>query len=459
MSRRTGLTAAVAEAATATMPADPRRVHATARCLVDLLGVALAGASHPAVRAAEGLASDDPAGVTTWHDGRRVRRRDAAMVNATAAHALDFDDVLDRLIGHPSAVVLPALLAVADDTGAEFEEVADAFDTGIQLTATLAAGLGIQEHYSAGYHSSSTVGVVAAAAATGRLAGLSTAQVRNAIGIAASSAGGLRQNFGSDTKPLHIGMAAAAALQAVDLAAAGATADPRALEGPTGYLAVLGGTSDLDYAADLLHAPSVLVTEGLNVKRFPCCYEAQRAADAALQLRDRFDVDDVRRITVTVHPGGTRPLVCPDARTGQDARFSAQYVIAAGLIDGRVDLDSFTDSAVARSMARRLMDRTTVVEAAVPPVGPDGWTDGFAVVAVELADDTRHTVRIDVPAGHARNPLDDAQLAAKATACVRYSGHNDPAQLVSLAFDVDEPGGLARLLRALGARQPRALAS
>jgi 2-methylcitrate dehydratase PrpD len=208
----------------------------------------------------------------------------------------------------------------------------------------------------------------------------------------------------------------------------------------------------------VLHGPSVLLTEGLNVKRFPCCYEAQRAADAALLLRGRCASGEIERITVTVHPGGTRPLVCPDARSGQDARFSAQYVVAAGLLDGTIDLDSFTDAAVRRPQARFLMERITVEEAPIPPVGPATWADGFAVVTLRTVDGTAHAVRVDIPAGHARSPLGDPELARKATDCLRHGNREDAPHLVDLVFRVAEDRGLARLLSALRTRRPTALA-
>lgn len=448
----TRLTAAVAEAVVAALPTDRRRDRAVARCLVDTVGVALAGADHPAVRAAAALADAVPDGVVSWPDGRRLRRRDAALVNATAAHALDYDDVLDRLTGHPSAVILPALLAIAEGPSeVDLGRLAEAYDVALQVTAALAAGLEIREHYAAGYHSSSTVGVVAAAAGAARLRGLTAAQASSAVGFAASAASGLRQNFGSDAKPLHLGVAASAAVQAVELAAAGATADPEILEGPTGYLAVLGGSPDAAAALDVLAGPSVLLTEGVNVKRFPCCYEAQRAAEAALALSGRIDPDQIAELRLTVHPGGTRPLVRPDARTGQDGRFSAPYVIAAALLDGRLEMDSFTDEAVLRPPVRRLMERTVVEEAAHPPVGARDWSDGFAVLSARLVDGTGPAVRIDAPAGHASRPLDDQQLAEKVLSCLRYSRSADATELWELLDAVGCADGPARLLTGLAA--------
>src|SRR5204863_2762943 len=179
-----------------------------------------------------------------------------------------------------------------------------AYCRGLETARALAGAVGIDGHYAAGWHATSTIGTVAAAAAAARLLRLGGEATQHGLGMAASMAGGSRQNFGTMTKPLHAGLAARDAVLVTQLAASGFTADQHQLEAPLGYFQLYGVDPHPSRVVDALQRPHVLLERGLNVKKYPCCYGTHRMADAALALRRRgVRSDNVRAISVTVEPG------------------------------------------------------------------------------------------------------------------------------------------------------------
>src|SRR5262249_632151 len=199
----------------------------------------------------------------------------------------------------------------------------------------------VDAHYTRGWHATATVGVLGGVAAAGHLLGLDQLTIQQALGIAASMAGGSRQNFGTMTKPLHAGLAARDAVLAVQLAANGFTADQDQLEQPMGYFAMYGAAPDPGAVLRALARPTVLLEHGLNVKKYPCCYGTHRAADAALALRCRgLRAADVRSADITVGPGGTQATIHHRPSTGLQGKFSVEYVVAACLLDGRIGLST-----------------------------------------------------------------------------------------------------------------------
>ena len=381
------------------------------RALVDTVAVALAASSDPtvtiALAALGATASSGPSTVLTG--GQPADPRQAALLGGLAAHALDFDDVDDAMIGHPSAVLVPAVLAVAEEHDLPGKALLDAYWAGLAVCRALAGALGIDGHYGQGWHSTATVGTVASAAAVARLRGLSLGQTQHALGIAGSLAAGSRQNFGTMTKPLHAGTAASNGVLAATLAAAGFTADQDQLERPLGFLALHHGGPNPS-----LPDATALATPRLNVKLYPCCYYIHSAADALRDLHhEGLSAPDVDSIRVTVQPAGSGPLIHHRPTTGLQGKFSMEYASAAVLLDGDLRLPTFTDEHVNRPRAQDLLRRVTLEEAEVPPLGPRDWDTGYAVVQVTGRDGGVRERRVDRPRGHATRPVDEAELRAK----------------------------------------------
>jgi 2-methylcitrate dehydratase PrpD len=397
------------------------------RAVVDTVGVMLAAKEDPTVTSLVSAVDIDVSsgGASALVRGSRTDPRTAALVGGTSAHALDFDDVDDAIIGHPSAVLVPTVLAVGEQLDASGLDILDGYWTGLTTARRLAAALGIAEHYALGWHATATVGTVAAASAAARLRRLRTAQVRHALGIAGSLAGGSRQNFGTMTKPLHAGSAASNGVLAASLAAAGFTADPDQLEGPLGFLALHSGDGDRVRTRGRANAPSV-DRPALNVKLHPCCYYIHAAADAMLALASRdLSASEVTDVAVTVQPQGLGPLIHHRPRTGLQGKFSLEYALAACLLDGRLNLATFTDEAVQRPEAQELLVRVTAETSDRTPAGPPEWDGYFAVVGVRTNDGRELVERVDRARGHADRPLGESDLRAKFSDCLRFAGLHD----------------------------------
>jgi len=374
--------------ATARPLADAAAVHAAREGVLDFLAAAFPGPADPAWHKLRGVlpAAAGPArviGQTATTDAAS-----AALLNGYAGHALDFDDVHSSVRGHPGTVLLPALFALADtlpETTAL--ELLDAYIVGVETMARLGLALG-SKHYETGFHNTATLGPLGAAAACARLWKLDAAAIENALGLAATQAGGLRLQFGSEAKPLHAGLAARAGLFAAQLAQAGLQGSPGALEAPIGFLDAYGfGTADAQRALANWGAPWQIVTPGLYFKPYACCTATHYAADAALALRAEHGLQaaDIAAVRVVFPPAGDTPLTVTDPATGLEGRFSVEYVLAGVLVDGALGLSLF-DERPARDDLRafgRLVRRAH--DAGAPRASTDPATR-FSTVEVTLHD-------------------------------------------------------------------------
>ena len=400
---------------------DAARAQAV-RAVLDTLAATIAGLSAPdAPSIVEFVRADRAAGPSTALGlPQPVSAASAALVNGTIGHLADYDDVSHPMMGHPSGVLVPALLAVAEQHRSSGRAVLDAYWAGLRVALAVAAGFDLPAHYRRGWHSTGTVGPLAATAAVARLRGLEVPDARRALGIAASFAAGSRQNFGTTTKALHVGRAAELAITAVELVAAGATADPDQLEGPLGYFALFGG-APVDAAAvgrALDEVPDTAVT----VKMYPCCFQSHRAVDAALAVHGEIAGAPLAAVEVTVQPGGAAALIHDRPRTPLEAKFSGPYIVATALSGGHVGLADFTESALRSQSRRALLERVTLREADRPAIGPASWDGGFAIVDATLADGRHVRSRCDAPHGHPSNPPTVADVQAKFADCLRFAG-------------------------------------
>jgi 2-methylcitrate dehydratase PrpD len=393
------------------------------RAFVDTVGVAIAGGREDCFSILARTLGSGTGPATVLATRAKATAADAALLNGTAGHALDYDDVADELNGHPSVVLVSALLALAEAHGSRGRDLLEAYAVGFEAACAIADGLNVHAHYRRGWHATATVGILGAVAGAGRLLRLEQEQVQSALGIAASMASGSRQNFGTMTKPLHAGLAARDAVLAVELAANGFTADLHQLESPMGFFNMYGVDADAGMVTAGLERPRVLLEHGLNVKKYPCCYGTHRMADAALALRARgLRASEVRSIAISVPPDGLGAIIHHRPMTGLQGKFSGEYVVAACLVDGAVRLLSFTDAAVCRPEAQDLLRRITIEESPTPPFGPPEYAHAFATLEVTLQNGETLRERCDVPRGDAREPLTDAELEAKFRDCLAFGG-------------------------------------
>jgi 2-methylcitrate dehydratase PrpD len=349
----------------------------------------------------------------------------AALVNGTFGHALDFDDVLSMMPAHPSAVILSALCADARLGELPGKALIEAYVIGIEVGGKIGQAITVG-HYHRGFHGTGTLAIFSALAALAKRYHLDVATTRTAFGIAASMASGLLRNFGTMTKPLHTGLASRNALAAVNLARNGFTAAPDILEASSGFFAAYGvEASRPERAIDGLGNPWVIVDPGLALKRFPCCYASHRGMDGMLQLRQRLGLtaENLQRLNCRMPPGGMRVLIYPQPKTGLEGKFSLQYALAAGILDGEYTLWSFTDEAVNRPQIRDLLARLCVSEdprcAGNDPLleTRSSGSRGYVEVEAVCADGRCDTVRVEQAPGHPARELTWEDIAAKFMDC------------------------------------------
>src|SRR5438034_7111137 len=307
-------------------------VDAARRAILDCVGVMLAGAAEPAARIVQQIAESEGGAPLATIVGTRRRTGAvwAALANGTAAHALDFDDTNFAMLGHPSAPVLSAALAAGELALADGRAVVHAFLLGFEVETTLAEVLN-PAHYERGWHATCTLGTMGAAAAAARLLGLDAGQTRTALAVAASQASGLKENFGTMTKPFHAGHAARSGVLAALLAREGWTASDQAIEGPQGFLHVLGAGQLRMEPLATLGAPWKILTSGVAVKPYPSCACTHSIIDSALELRRIHAIapEQVEHVTVGVAASVRRILIHSNPRIGLEAKVSAELSASA----------------------------------------------------------------------------------------------------------------------------------
>ncbi|MPZ24917.1 MAG: MmgE/PrpD family protein [Micromonosporaceae bacterium] len=421
----------LAEVVTATRAEDlpPEAVAAAQESYLDTVAVMVAGRRAPAGAVVAGAAAElGGRGRSSVVGGDGTSAATAALVNATCAHAEDFDDAtLLGFGGHTSAILVPTTLAVAEEVGAPGVEALAAYVVGYECILAIAEAMN-PSHYEKGFHPTSTIGVFGAAAAAARLYGLTRAQTATAFAIAASSASGIKANFGTGTKPLHCGRAGEGGITAAVLAGRGLTANPGAFEARQGFRTVFDGrAADPAGDGDRGHRkPGTwqVVTPGIGLRKaWPCCGSIHTTIEAVLQLREEagFTAAEVASVECALHARRLPHTNRPDPDTGDQARFSVQACAAFALLDGRVDVGSFGDQQLARPDLRELMARVSVVadpEATAGSPEMDGRDFG-ARVTVRLRDGRTLRRGIAQPVGSPDRQLPRSWLDSKVQDCVR----------------------------------------
>ena len=419
------------------------------RAMLDTLAVSLLGArmEAPRVTAAVEFARSGAAQSSVFAMGRRADVFGAALINGTSSHAQLYDDNNAPMIAHPSGPLVSALLPLAQarhrSGRAVIEAYAAGFEVGVTLGRLLNPGL-----YERGWHVTRTLGALGATAACARLAELDASRTAHALGIATSMTGGLRQNFGTMTMPLHVGLAARDALHAVLLAEHGLQSDPAALEGKYGFYRVF---AEQQPGPAKLGQPLELLESGIIFKPYPSGAPTHAAVDAALALRARgLAPADIARVTCYVHPWNAMTLRAEDPRDPLQAKVSMRFCVAAALLHGRLTWREFSAEALADPALQALMRR---VHVQVSPSLPDSKEFPAEVQIVTVAGNTL-THRSEVPPGGSTRPLNDAQVIDKFRDCA--AGALSPAaidrviELVQALDSLDDVATLCELLEGSG---------
>ena len=394
----------------------------------DCVGVMIAGAGEPTAQLVHAMLAPAGGEATLLFGAGRASAPEAAWINGTAAHALDFDDVAQR--GHPSAVLVPAILAEAEAIGASGAAMVLAYAAGYETWAELVRRESDQ-HHNKGWHPTGIFGAIGAAAACASLRRLDAEQSAHAIALGASQSAGLMSNFGTMTKPFHAGRSAHAGVVSARLAEKGYTAALDALEHPQGFLSAVSpaGRVDRDSA---IEAGSVwkLARAGVAVKKYPLCYCTHRALDGMLDLlqAERVDAGKVSRVTVSTSPRYATILRNHAPQTGLEAKFSMEFAMASALIAGRAGLAELTDEFVRRADVQALMKRVVVKqdERENPAVPGQAIYDE---VTLETGGGPRAgSIKVTQVRGGPDLPLSRDELWAKFEGCVQVGTARVPAR-------------------------------
>lgn len=418
------------------LPDIPKNVLAGARdALIDTVGVALAGTLEPAAEIALGwvthLGAKPQASV--WGQNVATSPAEAAFANGMSAHALDFDDSLPSLRGHPSATMVPAALAVAEAVGSSGAQVLAAYALGLEIAGKLGRAMG-QGHYLRGWHSTATIGAFSSTAVAARLWGLDTAQLQTAWGLAASQMSGLVRNFGTMAKPFHAGHAARTGVLSAWMARHGFTADTAIFEGERSVLDTYRDEdgASLEELIERLGKPWEMTEPGIYVKRWPCCYCNHRPIGGLLELMKNHGIKarEVTAIEVGFPPGADNALVSHNPKTGLEGKFSIEYVSAALVLDGKLTLETFTDAMVQRPAARAMMAKTRRYR--IEDSGVYSGLVGYNDVAIET-ERGRFGIHVDKVPGSPAWPMTAEDRVEKFMDCAgRVLGQPGAARLLGL---------------------------
>ncbi len=403
--------------------------------LIDTVGVALAGTLEPvaeiAVRWVTELGAKPRASV--WGQNVATSHAEAAFANGMAAHAVDFDDSLPSLRGHPSATMVPAAFAVAEVTDASGAQVLAAYALGLEIAGKLGRAIG-QGHYLRGWHSTATIGAFSSTAVAARLWGLDAAQLQAAWGLAASQMSGLVRNFGTMTKPFHAGHAARTGVLSAWMARQGFTADAAIFEGERSVLDTYRGEdgAPLEELVRRLGTPWEMGEPGIYVKRWPCCYCNHRPIGGLLELMRKHEikVSEVTGISVGFPPGSDNALVSHNPTTGLEGKFSIEYVAAALVLDGKITLETFTDAMLKRPPVRAMMAKTRRYR--IEDEGVYSGVVGYNDVAIDTTRG-RFGMRVDKVPGSPAWPMTAEDRVEKFIDCAgRVLGQPGAQRLLAL---------------------------
>jgi len=422
-------------------------LHSAHREFIDTIAVTIPGADEPASRLIFNTVSNWGAGNCTaaGHvDGMAAPW--AALVNGTAGHALDFDDNFDPPKAHASTVLVPSILALAEQEDLSGTACLDAYIVGLQIMGRVGQGVN-PPHRNRGWHATGTMGAIGAAAACARLLKLNPEQAAFALSISTSMAAGFMSQFGTMTKPMHAGLAAKAGIMAASFAQNGVTAGLETLDGRTGLNRLMVGPDYEDlrdahtkpehgqtmrYEVDSVGAPLLITEHGFRVKRFPMCGVAHRGIDGMLGLCAEHGItaDDVARIDITAPQVHLNNLMHNDPQDPLEAKFSMEYGVSVALVSGDVTLADFTQEAVMRPQIRDIYERIHLK-------GVDKAEGEFPTrLKLTLADGRVFKTAVGLPKGSKVAPFTDAEYWAKYEACI--AGHLSAEQGQKLRKSLEE---------------------
>lgn len=409
------------------LPAEAVRI--AKRCILDGIGLMVAGSYEKCTRVITRFSTriSQPAGATVLGvNPVKVTAPFAALVNGTAGHAMDWDDSqlsvspgrMYGLLTHPTIPPLAASLAVAEELGSvDGKTFLTAFLAGFEIECKIAEAIN-PDHYKKGFHTSGTVGTFGAAMAAAKLLELSSTEILHTIGIASSMTSGIRTNFGTMTKPLHVGKAASNGVTAAMLAQSGYEANMEALDGPWGFFSVFGRGFDVENIAGCIGGPHTIVDPGVSIKPYPCGVLTHPSMDTMLSIVTEHDIkpEDIHEVILFAGSNILNPIRYKIAHDELEAKFCMPFLLAAIILSRKAGSNEFTHDFVNAESTQQLMRKIrTEFDAEIEA---KGWDKIRSRVEVVLCDGRRISKEADEKyRGGPDNPLTDKELQDKFTDC------------------------------------------
>jgi aconitate decarboxylase len=425
---------------------------AARRLVLDGIAIAVAGSKEDAIEilAAHFKEQGGAPQATAIGNGLRLNTVSAAALNGAAMHVLDFEPMWSPA-NHALSTTLPGALALAEARGSNGRELLTALVKGVEMLGWIRQSSGQFEARTTRFHPPSAVGPLGSAVAAGHLMGLDAGRLANALGIAASRAGGLMANAGTMTKSTHCGHASALGLQSALLAEQGFTANIDVFEAPQGYASAF--YDDRFTAGEMLgfgRAPLRIVEPGYAIKLFPSQFGTHFGITAALDLRTEIPSPAAIRQVIL-----TAPIMAyvdrPRPKTGLDGKFSLQYTAAAALLDGTVSIRTFTDARLAQPDMQELLGK---FEVRLDPAIPGRFEEMYVDLSVELDSGRVLKTRCNGPRGKwGTLPIGEAEHLLKVRDCLATRLPPAAAEtIIELASNIDDldDAGMRRLMQLVG---------
>ena len=429
------------------------------RTALDCVGAALAGVTEPVSQTITGYVTKlgGPPQASVFGAGFKASVQDAALANGAIAHALDYDDCGVK-IGHPSVLVLPAVLSLGEHLGASGQDILTAYILGLEIEGKLALHADFKLMQARLNHQT-WYGSIGAAAACAKLFKLDVAKTRMALGIAANFACGLSANHGSMAGAMAAGNACRNGVTAALMAGAGVTANPNIIEAKNGFYDTLVGPChyDAERMADGLAKPFYIESPGIGLKKYPSCYHTHRALDGVFQLigEHRLSDKDIAEVDVGTSERAMRVLAFTEPATPYQAKFSMPHCIAAAVVDHAVTLDTFTphkfeDRSIVETRKKIHLSFPDVpIWPGLADVGPDTEFVGNPVT-IKTTDGRSYSARVDIPRGDPALPLTDDELLAKYRDCARSQLRSDDIERsMGVVLGLEKVADIATLMTTL----------
>ncbi|MBI2360651.1 MAG: MmgE/PrpD family protein [Deltaproteobacteria bacterium] len=444
----------------------PEVIRAAQGFVLDGLGVMLAGSTEKGSRIIQSyirrLGGREEAGVIGA--GFMVPAARAALANGVAGHAMDYDDTqlstskeaVYGLLTHPTVPVLAAVLAVGEACKVSGQDMLLAYILGVEVECRIADAMN-PRHYQSGFHSTATMGGLGAVVAVGKLLNMKPEVLARALGISASMSSGLRENFGTMTKPLHAGRAAENGVTAAQLAAQGFTSATNILEAKRGFYSAMGGGYDEGKIAGRLGRPYFMQEPGISIKPYPSGSLSHPAQDLILDMVKQNDLhaEDIDSIEVGTNSNVPNALIYPMPKTSLEGKFSIPFCMAIGVLERKAGIAQFTDRKVRDPRVVEMMRRVTLV--VDPELEALGYDQVRSRIRVRLKDGRTIEGRADVARGHPQKPMSWAEIGEKFRDCARLVlSRKDTEAAVELVANIERARSVFPLIRVLSGRSGEA---